>query len=290
MMHVIMQNKRIQSDLLPIPIQANNWSSSEWNVPDSKKVAAYLKAEKAFKKTFEDQRYGKEIETQQVVRKYSPLVRPLLKPLNELNSKMKTTTYATTDADSVHPLETLTFNYLIAKQSGNLDNEFGIRPYKDGYYIGSKKVDIEDGELIFNDGDGPRYFLTPGLWELITKKSPTGYTSEDLECYGEIICDTNVYKYRNIPDGNKLKKSKSPKYTSIIAPLLYKYRLIQDKKHGTGLQKVVTKANNVEYVYWDNLDELLERLYILYGELKAGNTNPTIRNEIISIIQEFKEL
>jgi len=81
------------------------------------------------------------------------------------------------------------------------------------------------------------------------------------------------------------------KYTSIIAPLLYKYRLIQDKKHGTGLQKVVTKnKSDIEYVYWNTLEELLERLYILYGELKAGNTNPTIRNEIISIIQEFKEL
>jgi len=61
-------------------------------------------------------------------------------------------------------------------------------------------------------------------------------------------------------------------------------------KQGTGaLRKIVTN-NPVEYVYWNSIDELLERLYILYGELKAGNSNPNIANEIVNIIQEFKEL
>ena len=61
-------------------------------------------------------------------------------------------------------------------------------------------------------------------------------------------------------------------------------------KEGAGaLRKIVTN-NPVEYVYWNSIDELLERLYILYGELKAGNSNPNIANEIVNIIQEFKEL
>lgn len=58
---------------------------------------------------------------------------------------------------------------------------------------------------------------------------------------------------------------------------------------GGSLYKTVTGAP-VEYVYWDTLDKLLERLYILYGKLKAGNTNPGIANEIINIVQEFKEI
>ena len=65
--------------------------------------------------------------------------------------------------------------------------------------------------------------------------------------------------------------------------------MVTRSKKGKGLEKVVTNTTK-EYVYWDSLDELLDRLYILWGEIKAGNTNPTVRNEIVNIIQEFKEL
>lgn len=59
-------------------------------------------------------------------------------------------------------------------------------------------------------------------------------------------------------------------------------------KSGKGLTKELT-SNTVEYKYWNSLDELLERLYVLYGEVKARNTNPSLRNEIINILEEIKE-
>ena len=182
--------------------------------------------------------------------------------------------------------------------AGRLDTEFGIRSLKDGYFIGSRKVDVIDGELVYGDGAGPRYELTPGLWELVTKRQPVGYTDGDLENYAEIILDTNVYKARNCPESNKLKVAKTQKYKQIIVPILQKLNILKDtderKKRfstGKGLQKrVIPNNNKIEYVYWDNLDELLERLHVLYGELKSGNTNLAIGNEIISIVQEFKEM
>lgn len=259
---------------------------NEWNVPDPKKVAAYLKAEREFKKTFEEKKYGRVMEVQHMARKYSPIVRPLLEPLREISSKI-TSPKEHTPPLPVSQMEIMTFKHALDDKNGKLDNDFGIRPFKNGYYIGCKEIDIQHGELIFEDGI--TYELTPGLWELVTKKNPTGYTTEDLESYGEIIRDTFVYKQRNMPDSEKVKIGKGPKYVEIIKPIMYKYNLFPGKKLGEGLRKLVNNKN-IEYVYWNSLDELLERLYILYGELKAGNTNPTIRNEIINILQEFKEL
>lgn len=43
-----------------------------------------------------------------------------------------------------------------------------------------------------------------------------------------------------------------------------------------------------KYIYWDNLDELLQRLVVLYGEMQSGNTNPALTNEVIRILQELK--
>ena len=57
--------------------------------------------------------------------------------------------------------------------------------------------------------------------------------------------------------------------------------------------KTLNLSANLEsdkYVYWDNLDELFQRLAVLYGEIKSGNTNPTLKNEIVRILQELQEL
>ena len=46
-----------------------------------------------------------------------------------------------------------------------------------------------------------------------------------------------------------------------------------------------------EYIYYDNPNELVERLKLLYGEQLAGNVNnPQINNEIQHILEELEEL
>lgn len=44
---------------------------------------------------------------------------------------------------------------------------------------------------------------------------------------------------------------------------------------------------NTDYIYWDNPNELVDRLKLLIASQSAGNTNHT--NEINSIIEELKE-
>ena len=51
-----------------------------------------------------------------------------------------------------------------------------------------------------------------------------------------------------------------------------------------------TIAIHNKYLHWDTIDQLINRLSILWSERRAGNTSPKIVNEIVSIIQEFREL
>ena len=44
-----------------------------------------------------------------------------------------------------------------------------------------------------------------------------------------------------------------------------------------------------QIVYYDNINELVDRLKILYGEQSAGNTSIQVSNEIQAILEEFKE-
>ena len=121
---------------------------------------------------------------------------------------------------------------------------------------------------------------------------PTQFTPDDGHTYEDIVLRSFVYKRYNDPHNSRVKSNGGYKYKYIIRPILERRGLLKSKhvsstdrvtrataaKQGTGaLRKIVTN-NPVEYVYWNSIDELLERLYILYGELKAGNSNPNIAN------------
>jgi hypothetical protein len=45
--------------------------------------------------------------------------------------------------------------------------------------------------------------------------------------------------------------------------------------------------NAIDLIYWDDPNELVERLHLLIASQAAGNFNH--RNEIISIIEELRE-
>lgn len=57
-------------------------------------------------------------------------------------------------------------------------------------------------------------------------------------------------------------------------------------KKGGGLTLKVNK-HNTDYVYWDNVNELVDRLRLLVASMIAGHTGHN--NEIISIVEELKE-
>jgi len=84
------------------------------------------------------------------------------------------------------------------------------------------------------------------------------------------------------PDG-QVKGNRSKKYSSIIKPLISSS--VNEEYTGSGYMRLQKIPPN--YVYWDNVNELVERLQLLMASRAAGNNNHTY--EIFSIIEELRE-
>lgn len=269
---------------------------------NDKKVAAYLQAERELMRRYEELKYGRFMSDVQSSRMFGPL----LTPLQEINEKVADKKDESLGRDSkfvpvqiqqseTTPKETAPKETAGAKSRKSYRKFDSYDPYfgiylKDGeLYVGNRSVKLSGDFLVLDNGN--KYHWTPGLHQLMTENNPRHYTEADLANYCQIIKETFAYKLDNDPYSFRCKYNSSEKYKTIIAPLIDKYKLLDGRKatrSGKGLTKELT-TNTVEYVYWNNLDELLERLYILYGEVKAGNTNPSIRNEITNILKEIKE-
>lgn len=170
------------------------------------------------------------------------------------------------------------------------DSKYGIRFDNEieSFHIGDTRVFIDDNDIIFNN---KRYKGTIGLYELLFKKAPANYTKEDLESYREMLLKSNAYR-RYYKANQQVDGSRLPKYKYIISPLISNLRKPlsssspRGKLSGKGLSKEVNN-NKVDYTYWDNPNELVERLRLLIASQQAGNTGH--RNEIVSIIEELRE-
>lgn len=192
----------------------------------------------------------------------------------------------------------LSINRLIynASKTNLTDNNYGIRSENGSdLWIGNSPITIEINDIIFQN---KKYKGTQGLWELLTLKDPLDYyTKKDLENYEEIIINSNSYR-TNYEENGKIKSNTGLKYMQYIKPILEKRGLIKSKTPSTSslgsglkikhLNKFFTKTPK-ELVYWDDPNELIDRLIVLYGEQEAGNNNPEIHNEILNILEELEE-
>lgn len=139
--------------------------------------------------------------------------------------------------------------------------------------LGNTPIQFDDDDIILNN---TKYEGTHGLYELIFMKEPDSfvYTQEDLKSYALILESTNAHKL-----GNKKKGSRGYKYINIIKPLF------PTTSKGSGLMSLNNNKSN--YVYWDNPNELCDRLRLLISSRNAGHTGH--ESEIISIIEELQE-
>src|SRR5436190_1695214 len=153
------------------------------------------------------------------------------------------------------------------------DHTYGLRYDNMAYKIGNKIVEIKNNDLIIDDTP---YKGTQGLWELITLKKPKEYTQNDLDTYKAILLQTNGH-LKNYKDGAQMSSNKYPKYLNIIKPLF----------ESTGEGLMVANDNKIEHRYWEDPNELVDRLRILHLSKIAGNTG--VHNEMESIIEELLE-
>lgn len=174
-----------------------------------------------------------------------------------------------------------------------IDNVFG--PYfgkDDKLMLGKYTISFEDNDdIIINN---ITFRGTPGLYELIFMKKPNEfvYSEEDLTEYSRVIKETSAHLNLST---NKIKSSSSYKYKNIIKPIIDNISQsstsipIMTRRHndteGRGLLRLTSTKPN--YVYWNNANELCERLQLLIASRDAGHTGH--ENEILSIIEELHE-
>lgn len=123
---------------------------------------------------------------------------------------------------------------------------------------------------------------TNGLYELIFQKTPRKdhYAEEDLNSYHRILQKTKAH-LKNHESTSQVKGNRGYKYKHIIQPLL------QHLTHKIGKAYSTYTNNPIDFVYWDNPNELVDRLRLLIASKEAGNNN--LQNEINSIVEELRE-
>lgn len=192
----------------------------------------------------------------------------------------------------------------------------------DKWFLGNKEIKfIDNDQVVIGDQifDG-----TVGLYEELFKSEPQNIkiTKNDVLTYGQIIQLTSVNR-QDFNSMENLRGTRYPKYTQYIKVAydtylndLRKSRHISAAEEVKKLKKssvktpeqtdVITKPkrqpiksgfgntlnlyNNkpFQYVYFDDVNELVTRLALLHASIKAGNMSHL--NEVHSIEEELREL
>ncbi|EZA61268.1 hypothetical protein X777_13204 [Ooceraea biroi] len=182
-----------------------------------------------------------------------------------------------------------------ASKTSVIDNVYGVYIGKTGTMLGDKRFDVSADDSIFVGG--VRYEGRPGLYELIFIRAPdeSAYTVEDMTMYRRILLVTNAHRQRH-QTHRPIKSNKGYKYRTIIAPLI-SVRLVADHS-GAGVEPPLQSpppppptmrvtGNAVDYVHWDDLNELVDRLRLIEASRGAGNDSHDA--EFLSIIEELLE-
>lgn len=166
------------------------------------------------------------------------------------------------------------------QKSPKIDNVYGpiYDLSKSKWILGNKVINFNKKNGYISVGD-VEFKATPGLYQLLFYKDPR-YNKEDEKTYLNLLDLTNAHRRSD----KRLKFSRMPKYQDIIQPNFQVEARSRVKLSGKGL---IYNDKPTEYVYWDNINELVDRLKLLVASKEAGNNS--LDNEIIAIINELKE-
>lgn len=191
-----------------------------------------------------------------------------------------------------------------------IDSTYGVRVEGDRWMIGNQPIDVDGDDMIIGD---KRYQGTRGLYELIFMNAPNEYIydEQDLENYKQILTDTNVHRLGYSRMG-KLRSSRGHKYKNIISQLVARSDLEYTGQGLNTLEKdnhmrnysdfinedprfsssgggggVAGSASKPDVVYWNDPNELVERLRKLGASQSAGNNGHD--KEINALIEELLE-
>lgn len=148
--------------------------------------------------------------------------------------------------------------YMSSLDKGSLNIRWNKE--KQCHSLGQSKIKFDNNDLTFYhvDGESSQVTGTKGLWYLLTQNERpidgwNSISAEDKEIYCQLLDKTGEC-YR---DDGKRKSSKSEKYIKIVKPYL-------DEKTGAGF--------SIRFLSPD-IEELLQRLYIILGNMENKHTN-----------------
>lgn len=263
------------------------------------------KASDAIRKKHRILKLGKEDAENALNETFKPIVQPLQKIVNLTNIKRENfkiekkeeedeeeEDYISADENETIPgfdYEKVVGKYLYLINHNRkqcLDTVYGVRKLRDGsFMIGDKPISF-DNHLV-NIGD-KRFNVTTGLLELLFKNKPEkAYISkEDERNYKEILIASNAHK-KKYSSSEPIRTDKNFKFMNFISGLFPQRR--EPYVSGSSLPKFMITNRNFkpDYIYWDDPNELVDRLRLLMASQSAGN--PSHNNEIMSIIEELRE-
>lgn len=170
-----------------------------------------------------------------------------------------------------------------AERKRLMDYTYGVRHEDDKWMIGDSLLEIDEEDNFHIKGI--QYKGTPGLYELMFMKYPdkSKYDENDLQAYKSILEATNGHKLQYLPN-TRINSNSGVKYKNVISQLF-------PPKYGRGHQNkemyMQVTNNKIDYVHWDDPNELVDRLRLLMDSQRVGNSGHT--NEIVSIVEELRE-
>ncbi|XP_043481259.1 uncharacterized protein LOC122510569 [Leptopilina heterotoma] len=266
------------------------------------------KASEAIRRKHRMLKLGKEEAESVLNETFKPIIQPLQKIINLTDSEHENVKIENVKIEKKEQKEDDSINYesetekspdddkisnkflylLNHNRKQCLDSTYGIRKLSDGsLMIGDSPITLEDQFVKIGD---KRYLQTPGLLELLFKSKPTrSFISEaDERNYKEILIATNAHK-KKYSSSESLRTDKSYKYLNFISQFFPRTPTKQPSVSGSSLPKFMITNRNFqrEYIYWDDPNELVDRLRLLMASQDAGN--PSHNNEIMSIIEELRK-
>lgn len=164
---------------------------------------------------------------------------------------------------------------LTVTERGVLDHTYGVKydAIQNGWVIGSTPITFHDNNTIMLENK--KIVGTRGLFELLFMYRPVGYTNRDLKRYKDILVKTKAH----LNSRGGMKSNSGFKYKRIIKDLF-------SAKTGRGIM-VEDRIAPTKYIFWDDPNELCDRLRMLIMSKEGGHTGHDV--EIVSIIEELRE-
>ena len=179
------------------------------------------------------------------------------------------------------------FLNLLESDNYEIDTKFGVRKDRGKYMIGSSPIIFADGKIFINEKE---YLETPGLLELLFRKKPRENIVDvsDIKKFQEIALETNLMRKDFKPNRSFVTVKYDGKYLKYLKPI--NPGAVKNSRIGKGLPNfMISRAEEIplDYKYWDDPNELVDRLKLLVAERSAGNNNHD--NEILAIVEELRE-